>query len=636
MAFVAKTERSYLPTHLQAMTPLQRHVRIALVFVAACLAGVAILVGAFPASWLKELAERKLSDDFGRPVAIAAMKRDSAFSFTPILELSDVTIPQATWAGPGKLATIKRLRVRIAILPMLIGHGSPELVSADGVALDLVRDANRRVNWNSSGKPEQDTHRAISLAGIEAVNAQIRYRDGLQKRSVNLHVTIDPRRGLIASGPGEIDGNAVEVSIKGPANAPNTAWPFEASITGAAIDMRAKGTMAGPLRKDDMQLEITARANDLKLMDRVIEAGLFHTQPIRLTASVQHRSDIWTIRQLKGTVGNSQLTARLSIDKSGVRTKLEGDIRFATLNFADLASDASRAANQALERAEGEKLVPNTRLNILKIVKTDGRISFRVDRIADAGSSPLRRAQGVLSLDDRILVAKPLTLRLSRGVIGGEITVDQRMGQRQPKITLALDLRGSSIDSLAGGSGEIDATVDGRARLSGVGDTIREAVGNSDGFMGVTAHDGILPAKFASLLGFDVGKGFLSDERRQAALRCAVVRLNMHRGIGTADPVLVDTSESQTRGTGTITFPDERIAITLTGAPKGSSLLRLPGSIYARGTIRNPSVVIPQEVKSVGNVIKALGRAISGKQIPKAADADCTALSAQVLTDKPN
>jgi AsmA family protein len=40
---------------------------------------------------------------------------------------------------------------------------------------------------------------------------------------------------------------------------------------------------------------------------------------------------------------------------------------------------------------------------------------------------------------------------------------------------------------------------------------------------------------------------------------------------------------------------------------------------------------VPKEVKSVGNVFKAIGRAITGKQGPTATDADCAGLAAQVL-----
>ncbi|MGY4395070.1 hypothetical protein ACVWZA_000231 [Sphingomonas sp. UYAg733] len=59
--------------------------------------------------------------------------------------------------------------------------------------------------------------------------------------------------------------------------------------------------------------------------------------------------------------------------------------------------------------------------------------------------------------------------------------------------------------------------------------------------------------------------------------------------------------------------------------------MRLPGSVTIAGTIRDPDVTIPPKVKSVSNVLKALGRSITGKQGLKATDANCTALSARAL-----
>ena len=72
-------------------------------------------------------------------------------------------------------------------------------------------------------------------------------------------------------------------------------------------------------------------------------------------------------------------------------------------------------------------------------------------------------------------------------------------------------------------------------------------------------------------------------------------------------------------------------AIRLTGAPKRDAILRLPGSATMTGTLSRPDIVVPPEVKSVGNVFKALGRAITGRQGPVAQDADCEELSARVL-----
>ena len=46
---------------------------------------------------------------------------------------------------------------------------------------------------------------------------------------------------------------------------------------------------------------------------------------------------------------------------------------------------------------------------------------------------------------------------------------------------------------------------------------------------------------------------------------------------------------------------------------------------------RDPQVVVPREVKSVGNILKGLGRAITGRQGPLATDADCGALSRRAI-----
>ncbi len=105
----------------------------------------------------------------------------------------------------------------------------------------------------------------------------------------------------------------------------------------------------------------------------------------------------------------------------------------------------------------------------------------------------------------------------------------------------------------------------------------------------------------------------------------------MRDGTGTFAPLLVDTSSSQTRGTGAISFPGETIAATLTGAPKKDALLVVPGYIMARSTIREPQIVVPPQTKSVGNVLKAIGRAIVGYDEPTATDADCATLSRRAL-----
>lgn len=611
------------------MTRRARNVAVVAV-IAVCL--ILVAVAALPASLFRGTAERALAANFDTAVRIGALERESVFSFQPVIKVSDVHVAQPAWAGKGELLSIRSLRVRVHPLSLLLGKFDAELLSAQGVRAQLVRDANRRENWRREPGSDGGSE-GHDMAGLRIEDAVIQYRDAVQDRQLTLNVAVDPAKGLVATGSGTIGGSPVKLAARGPAMAAGKPWPFDAVIDGPTLGIRARGSMAGPLRTDRMQFRITARGNDLKQVDRVIEAGLFGTQPVDLAADVRREDNAWIVQNLVGRIGQSDLLGHITARKVDGRMKLDGEAHFRRLQFDDLASDAGRAKALALEQAQGLKLVPNTRINIRKIDKTDGRIVVRADQIfGGRRPSSLTSISGVLDLDHRLLTVTDLRIGLKKGVITGKVTVDQRDGQPEPRVTLALDMTGSSIATLAGGmDDDIDARVDARVRVTGIGSTIREAVGRSNGAIGAVARDGALPRKIAAMLGFDIGKGLFGAGKGQTALRCAVIRLDMRGGRGSLDPFLIDTGLSQTRGTGTISFPSEALAITLAGAPKGDAALRLPGTINASGTIREPRIVVPKETKSFGNILKSVGRAISGKNGPAAIDADCATLTSQAL-----
>jgi hypothetical protein len=200
-----------------------------------------------------------------------------------------------------------------------------------------------------------------------------------------------------------------------------------------------------------------------------------------------------------------------------------------------------------------------------------------------------------------------------------------------PTVDIDLRLRGSSVQDIAGGGGDFSGNLSARVRLKGPGETIRAAVGRSNGTIGFVARDGHLPQGIAAALGFDAARALLAKDGEREGLRCVVLKLDVTRGRGRVDPMIVDTTASQLRGQGSVVFPGETLGIRLTGTPKQHALLRLPGSAYMTGTIERPHVTIPPEVKSVGNIFKAIGRAITGKQSPVAGDADCSGLAARML-----
>jgi uncharacterized protein involved in outer membrane biogenesis len=600
--------------------------------IALALLGLAI----FPWGSLKSTVESRMGESFGQPVTIGRIDRLDSFSFSPTIAIRDVRIPQADWAGTGDLATIKAVTIRFPVFPLIVGSFRPKSIDISGLRLNLIRAKNGRENWRQAGYDNWCT--GPCLTGLRIVDSVINYRDAKVGRSFTVNVTADNAKGVVLNGKGEILGAPVRLSAKGAAidstgdSTGGRPWPFEATIDGPRLGMRVIGKMDSPLDTSAMTIDLTARADDLKMIDAVIEAGLFGTQDVRLKAHARHDGMDWTITRLSGTIGQSDIAGGLTVRRRGGRTLLDGDAVSNRLDFDDFASDAGLAKADALERSIGLRLVPNTRINIIKIDDTDGNIRFNVRQIfGGKRPSSITSLRGSLKLDHQLLVVAPLTVGLKQGAITGSMRVDQRGGVKVPMVTIDLMLSGSSVGALAGGAGAVDGRVDARAKLTGPGSTIREAVGNANGSIGLVVRDGGLPAKVAAMIGFDASRALTTDDDARAGLRCIVLRLDMRRGAGRVDPLVLDTTLSQSNGQGSVTFPAEALAITLTGAPKQKSVLRLPGSVIVAGTIRDPDVSIPPKVKSVGNVLKAIGRSITGKQGPKASDADCATLSARAL-----
>ena len=599
------------------------------VLIAAALA----LVLFFPFGMLKGLIEQRLSARLDRPVTIASIDRVGDPGFTPTVAIHGLRIPQAAWAGKGDFVTLDSARATFSVWPLLLGRFTPHDVTLSGLHLVLVRDADGRTNWQR-GQQKKGGSGSDALRGFTIANSIVEYRDAKQDRWVKLNVAADPKTGVRADGPGSVRGAAIVVHVAGPSveGTDGKPWPFTAAIEGERLAMQAKGTMDKPLDTNAMTLDVTARAADLKLIDAVIEAGLFKTRAVTLSAHVRHDRPKWAITNMTGTIGRSQLSGWLNVDKQDGRTKLDGRIASRQLDFDDLSSAEGRAQAAALEARIGPRIVPNTPIDIGKIKTTDGTIRFSVDRIvSDEGASSLVALSGTATLDHQLLTVAPFRLQLPRGVVKGHLTVDQRNGRKVPILSVDARLASSVPVAIASGMGSFTGRINAAARLRGPGETIRQAVGHANGTVGFVARDGTLPKRIADALGFDAGRALLAKSGQTAGLRCVIVRLAVANGTGRVDPLILDTTQSQMKGRGTIAFPDETIAVTLTGAPKQGALLRLPGSAYLKGTISAPAISVPDEVKSAGNIFKAIGRAIKGTQGPTAGDADCGALAARVL-----
>ena len=425
------------------------------------LASLLIILAAFPWGILRETAARRASEQFGRPVAIGRIERLDSFSFAPIIAIHDLSVPQAAWAGKGELARIATARVRFSAWAMLIGRFVPESVEINGLRLSLARDAQRRVNWRRGGSGGDEDESPLHLDNLVLHDARVTYRDAFQQRAFDLTLSSDAE-GFRVGGVGTVRGQPVSITAHGPVVvATGKPWPFGATIDGPALTMKATGTMDAPLDMRHLTIDVTARADDLKLIDAIIEAGLIGTQPVRLSAHARHDGHDWNISSIAGRIGQSDIAGHVTVHKIDGRTKLDGAVVAERLRFDDFASNAGLARAHALERTEGQRLVPDLRVNIRKITHTDGTIAFTVRHLIDnGGARAFTGLSGRVTIDHKLMTVDPLRFSMVRGTMSGTLRVDQRGGREVPLVTIDMAIRDSSLGAIAGTAG---GEVDGRS-----------------------------------------------------------------------------------------------------------------------------------------------------------------------------
>ncbi len=610
------SENPPLPAPLPRWRRLLPRIAIAL---AASVAILLLALGAFPVGLARGLVEKRLSSALHTHVAVGSITRDSVFSYAPVVSVRDVRIAQPTWVGAGDFVRVGSASLRVPVFGLLFGTFRPDRVALDGARIVLVRDAKGRANWKPEGsKPATGDSTGPSLSDLTVTNTQIELRDAKRGLIVAGPLTVDAARGLRFSGKGSFLDTPATLDLTGGRITgidPAAPYPFAASIISPALHMTAKGVMDGVLDTRHFKADIAARAPTLKNIDRIIEAGLFGTQAVAITAAVRHEGRDWYVDRIGGSIGRSRFTGVATVRKIDIRTAIDARIHATQLDFDDLADAKGQAASQQRRAAIGPRVLPPTRINLSKLWKTDGTIRFSVDRVLSKGGTVFRSLSGTLSLDHKLLTVSNVVATLANGRMTGAVRVDHRTGR--PKLAVDLRLAGLTLEELIGKPDLVGGQVRGHIVLRGQGDTVREALSHSSGKAAIVATEGHVKRIVADVLGQNLSGAVahaIEGPSQQVPLRCLVANFRADRGVLVPHPLGIDTGNSVGRGAGRIVLDGERIDVTLSGTSKSRALLRIADPIKLGGTLSAPTVSIAgtgsTAKPTAGSLLKVFGRSL--------------------------
>jgi AsmA family protein len=557
----------------------------------------------------------------GRMVTIAGPLQVKLWSLTPTITVNGLTIGNPPWEPSRPLARIERLQVQIEATSLLHGHLILRHVEVIRPELYLHQERSGRANWTFENNAPSKTRAAGPtqlpvLKDLVIESGKLTLVDELRRLKLTGTIEARERGSGNAQKPFHIDakGTINEKPFKldlagGPLQvlSPNRPYPFSLAITAGENEIQAQGVVPKPFDLGELDLQVDAQGQDLAELYYLTQITLPNSPPFRLRAHLARHGQRFTVRDISGALGQSDLAGSVDIDASTKRPLVQAKLISNHLFMKDFAAltgtnarasdsfDAKPASSTAAPSSPppaARQLFPDARLQVDRLRAIDADVSFRATSI-EAGAVPFTGVTLRVRLDDAALTIEPLRFEMPQGRFSGNVRINGRVRPPQVAIDLrAEDIRLAQLKGTGSAAPPLDGTLEARAIIEGTGDSIHGVMSDANGRLTAIVPDGDIRAAFAELTGIDVAEGIglllkSSDER--AAIRCGVAQFDIKGGTAHVQHLVLDTQNIVITAGGQVYLGPERLDLTLEGKPKKFRLVRLRSPVQIKGTLTSPS-----------------------------------------------
>jgi uncharacterized protein involved in outer membrane biogenesis len=581
---------------------------LAVAAVAAALIGVAVLAVAFDWNWFKGPIERYVSGVTGRRLSIRGDLAVDPGSVTRI-DAEHVILGNAPWASSPHLARAERVRVDIALWPLLAGRWDFPRIELLRPDLQLERNSRGEANWRV--REPSKSRRAMSFGQLVIHEGGLRLREPRLRTDLRMRVDTEPpgkddaSPPIVAKGTGRYRNGRFQVSAR--LDSPlrllqdGRAYRVEARAQAGATRVHVRGSLPVPIDPSRFELQAEFVGQDLADLYPLLGLPVPESPPYALRGSLSRDGRIVRYRGFEGTIGDSDLRGDLRVVTGGPRIQAQAELISNHLDFDDLAvlvgappaTGAGETANarqtaEARRRALESRLLPDRPYDLEKLRLLDADVRFRASRV-ESTRFPIDSLHAHVNLRSGVLSIQPLEVGLAGGQVHGDVTLDAR---REVIVALA-DLRASGVE-LPRLFPRIKATsvgrIGGEATLEGRGNSVAQMLATADGEVAAVMGAGRVSNLLLELAGLDIAESlkFVIGRDRSVRLRCAYADVGVDDGVARTRSLALDTTDTVILGKGSISLRDEELDLVLRPRPKDVSPVSLRVPLEVRGTFKDP------------------------------------------------
>lgn len=591
-----------------------------------------LLVLLFDWNWFRHPLERYISNKTQRTFTISDLDVHLGWKLVPTIRMKDLYFSNADWSKnsePMAKADMVEFSISLRDLPEKILIPRVALTKPDLLFEKLPDD---RRNWVLLEPSKTDEPSKLRISTLSVDQGRLRYIDHGQPFDIDvLASTFDPAHqakvkdadaapvnnrystqykfsgkyhGAIYSGTA-LTGEVLSFQES------EVPFPIKGDLVAGTTRVSIEGTIADAANISGIDTRLRIQGKTLANLYPFLLLPLPATPPYRLSGHLILKGKKYTMDDIAGKIGESDITGRAAYVNREPRPLLTADLHSKLLDLADLgplvgvqtqetggkpkatqAQTRDEASASAAEKAvDPNHILPAGSFDGSRLQKIDAQVNLEATRLKVPVALPFESLRASLDLKDSVLKLQPLEFGFAGGIINSQIKLDAR----QPVIDTdaTVNLRRIQVaklvpdkETIAKGAGTLGATL----QLKGRGNSIADAAAKSNGRISAAVANGRVSNLLDAASGLNGGKvlALLAGGDRTIEVNCGGLAFDVKDGIGTSSLFVVDTEQTQILGDGGFNLATEQFDFKISPKPKRAGILSLRTPVRVYGSFKNP------------------------------------------------
>lgn len=301
--------------------------------------------------------------------------------------------------------------------------------------------------------------------------------------------------------------------------------------------------------------------------------------PYRFEGLLTHEDDAWSIHNLSGAIGMTDVSGDLIWNVGSEPPLLQANLYSDRINLTQLLG----------EPAPDGTLISDKPIDLSFLRTIEALVLYQAAHI-QTSEVTFEDVLAELSLRDGFATIDPLNFALVGGLIQGRLDFTEQAGE----LAAALDINIRQVDlkkvlATLGVPPDGFGTIDGRIQIKGNGRSLADVFASADGHVSLAMEGGRLDALLLQTAEFDLGARLAlnaSKEEEWIGIRCLIADFEVLNGVMRTQKLLIDTHGTKVIGHGTIKLGARWFAdLTLSAHAKELALLSGDAPVHVRGPV---------------------------------------------------